>query len=226
MIEELQHKGIGEGEQHVIHNLKFGTIGERDSYVPIEEDLYKVCLVLNPFGFFALSGINPIKWESMGASESGNNLIAEVTLNTTQTSVIIDGLDINLHKSYKVEIENVSNGASYIHCFINEDNTLANYDCQQTYASNSTISTSYINAPRIGFQSSEDNASSVSATIHKSGNGLITFESLSNSDRNEGFIFFGRKKTSVENLTKITLTHVKTMGFNVGTKIRIYKGDK
>lgn len=72
-MEDLQHKDIAEGEQHVIHNLKFGTIGERDSYVPIEEDLYKVCLVLNPFGFFALSGINPTKWESMGASESSGS---------------------------------------------------------------------------------------------------------------------------------------------------------
>ena len=73
MIEKLQHKGIGEGEQHIIHNLKFTTMGERDLYVPLEEDLYKVCLVLNPYGYFSLSGINPIKWESMGASESGGS---------------------------------------------------------------------------------------------------------------------------------------------------------
>lgn len=87
-MEDLQHKEITEGEQHIIHNFKFNTIEERDLYVLLEEDINKICLVIEPYGFYALKDLMPT-WK---------------TLNTLTISV--DDLEIYS----KDEINNLLNG--------------------------------------------------------------------------------------------------------------------
>lgn len=141
------------------------------------------------------------------------------------TSINFSGLDINTHKSYRVEIDNVSNGASYIALFVNGDNTQTNYYTQQIFTTSATVSGTNSNASRFGYQAAEDNLATVSATIHKGANGLVTFESLCSCDRNESACFFGRKTGTVANVTQLTFTHALTNGFGVGSKIRIYRGD-
>lgn len=141
------------------------------------------------------------------------------------TSINFSGLDINTHKSYRVEIDNVSNGASYIALFVNGDNTQTNYYTQQIFVTSATVVGININASRFGYQAAEDNLATVSATIHKGANGLVTFESLCSCDRNESACSFGRKTGTVTNVTQLTFTHTLTNGFGVGSKIRIYRGD-
>jgi len=41
------------------------NIEERDAYEPKGEDLDKICLVVEPYGFFALQSIEPKKWSAL-----------------------------------------------------------------------------------------------------------------------------------------------------------------
>ena len=74
----MQHKDVGTGSNHIIHNYQFADIAQRDQFVGTEADLLKVCLVLTPFSYYTLSSINPIKWEQFGGETSGNNEVIEV----------------------------------------------------------------------------------------------------------------------------------------------------
>lgn len=74
----MQHKDVGTGSNHIIHNYQFADIAQRDQFIGTEEDLLKVCLVLTPFSYYTLSSINPIKWEQFGGGTSENNEAIEV----------------------------------------------------------------------------------------------------------------------------------------------------
>jgi len=63
----MEHKNIKKGNIHIIHNLEFANITERDSYTPTTEDINKICLVLEPYGFFALRSIEPIDWRGLSS---------------------------------------------------------------------------------------------------------------------------------------------------------------
>lgn len=58
----MQHRDVKAGDVHVIHDFKFLNIEERDAYEPKAEDLDKICLVVEPYGFFALQSVEPTKW--------------------------------------------------------------------------------------------------------------------------------------------------------------------
>lgn len=63
----MEHKNIEKGNIHIIHNFEFANITERDGYTPTMEDLNKVCLVLDPYGFFALKSIEPTDWRGLSS---------------------------------------------------------------------------------------------------------------------------------------------------------------
>ena len=65
-METLQHKEAPKGHIHIIHNLEFMTISERDEYTPKVEDLDKICLVRSPYCFYALKSIYPLEWKEIG----------------------------------------------------------------------------------------------------------------------------------------------------------------
>ncbi|AFL69754.1 hypothetical protein [Sulfurospirillum barnesii] len=61
----MQHRDVKAGDVHVIHNFKFMSESERDLYKAKEEDLDKICLVVEPYGFYALKSIEPIQWKPL-----------------------------------------------------------------------------------------------------------------------------------------------------------------
>lgn len=94
----MQHKEIKETNVHIIHNMKFSTTTERDSYMPTQEDLYKICLVMNPYHFFSLKSLEPIEWE----------LIGNQTVNTIQLKNGVEtlaGWKRNGKDVYQMEID-------------------------------------------------------------------------------------------------------------------------
>ena len=62
----MQHKDAPTGHMHIIHNFEFATVEERNSYTPTSEDLNKICLVNNPYCFYALKNVDPIEWRILG----------------------------------------------------------------------------------------------------------------------------------------------------------------
>lgn len=81
----MQHKEIKETNVHIIHNMKFSTTTERDSYMPTQEDLYKICLVMNPYHFFSLKSVEPIEWEPLGQNETTTKSAFDYKLNENPT---------------------------------------------------------------------------------------------------------------------------------------------
>lgn len=61
----MQHKDVKKGNVHVIHNYEFEDITKMNEFIGSEEDLNKVCLVLEPYGFYALKSINPSEWKAL-----------------------------------------------------------------------------------------------------------------------------------------------------------------
>lgn len=61
----MQHRDVKAGDVHVIHDFKFLNIEERDAYEPKAEDLDKICLVVEPYGFYALQSVEPKKWKPL-----------------------------------------------------------------------------------------------------------------------------------------------------------------
>ncbi|MBN1839493.1 MAG: hypothetical protein JW802_05555 [Campylobacterales bacterium] len=93
----MQHREVKEGDIHVIHNFKFLNESERDSYQVKAEDLNKVCLVVEPYGFFALKSIEPIEWKPLST----------VTVNVEDFEVYTKE-QINTLLSKKIESYNIS----------------------------------------------------------------------------------------------------------------------
>ena len=61
----MQHKAVGLGNIHQIHNYEFDTIVERDAFIPSLEDLKLICLVNSPFSYYSLKSIEPIEWKPL-----------------------------------------------------------------------------------------------------------------------------------------------------------------
>lgn len=70
MTETLQHKDAPKGHIHIIHNQEFATLQDRDMFIPTIDDLDKVCLIRTPYSHYALSSLNPTKWEKVGGEET------------------------------------------------------------------------------------------------------------------------------------------------------------
>lgn len=84
----MEHKDIEKGQIHVIHNIEFADITERDAYIPSAEDLKKVCLVNSPFSYYALKSINPTAWEGLSAGVTNNPVTqSEITKSNTNPSI-------------------------------------------------------------------------------------------------------------------------------------------
>jgi hypothetical protein len=74
----MQHKDVGLGDIHQIHNYEFDTIVERDAFIPDLENLKLICLVNSPFSYYALKSIEPIEWKPLST----------VTINLEDFSVL------------------------------------------------------------------------------------------------------------------------------------------
>ncbi|AHJ12343.1 hypothetical protein [Sulfurospirillum multivorans] len=61
----MQHKNVGLGNIHQIHNYEFETIVERDAFIPSLEDLKLICLVNGPFSYYSLKSVEPIEWKPL-----------------------------------------------------------------------------------------------------------------------------------------------------------------
>ena len=156
-------------------------------------------------------------------------LLAEFEVTGSPTTTInITGLDINAHKSYRIEVEIVGvSGGVNIYMFINGDNTVANYYMQMTGYNNTTVSTSRQNQPRIGniggagvvMQGIVD-CSLIGGIFHyRASSNYLTGSTVQGND------IWGNKVATVANITSIQIVSSTANHIGVGSKIRIYRGD-
>jgi len=161
-----------------------------------------------------------------------NNLLAEYTVSGSAVSNIqFTGLDINTHKSYRVEVEliNASASAIALYAFVNGDTTTANYYSQEGYFGGVAYSALRSNQPQVAGVAG---SMSFSATINLnliSGIPALTAIIARNLGASASSIeveFTAVSKTaSVANITQLDFTSSVASAIGVGSKIRIYRGD-
>ena len=155
-------------------------------------------------------------------------LLAEYEVTgSARTSIDFSGLDINTHKSYRVEIELIASGASGdVYMFVNGDTVLTNYYSQFVGGSATVFSGGRYNTPAL-------------QTVNVAGshycyievgkiNNLMRYFARGTSQLGTTPVFYnvmGLKTATVTNITQLTFTSVTASGFGIGSKIRIYRGD-
>jgi hypothetical protein len=144
-------------------------------------------------------------------------------------------LDINTHKSYRIEIDWYnSSGTSYAaRLFVNGDTTVTNYDSQYLYANHTTITGARENNANL---LSALNGHSISAVIHVgmvAGSGSNNYARITNSGAPASagssidlLLRTVAYRTSITNITQLTFSPTGASAIGVGTKIRIYRGDR
>ena len=158
-----------------------------------------------------------------------NSLLAEYTVTgSAVTSIDFSGLDINTHKSYRIEFEIIDTGASAgnLVLFINNDTTQTSYYTQQGSVNANVFTGSRDNMSSIAWI--EPSLIAVGEIVVSKTNGFPTFNSQSNFSSNSGVqIMFKacRKTATVTNITQLTFTSSVANAIGVGSTIRIYRGD-
>lgn len=173
-------------------------------------------------GVVTIDSINPME----------KTLFKEYIATSAQTTVNIDGLDINTHKSYRVEIELNNTTSSTVNLFFGVNGNITNYTFSgwQNYWQNNG---SWI----AGYESSVCNTYAynrdfivVNLVLN---NSYTIFSSVSNSSGGNSGQSGSRivqykhfAKTVLDtNITSILFSSNVTNGIGIGSKIRIYRGD-
>lgn len=154
-------------------------------------------------------------------------LLAEYTVSgSAVTSIDFSGLDINTHKSYRVEIEMVTMSACVLYCFVNADTTVTNYYTQTSGGGATAWSGGRYNTPATITASATGNH--IGNFSVERVNGVPNFVGIGSSQLGTTpvfYNFFTLKTATVANITQLTFTSSVASAIGVGSKIRIYRGD-
>jgi len=168
------------------------------------------------------------KWIN-GTGGGASSLLAEHTVTgAAVTSVDFSGLDINTHKSYRLEIElyNPTGTSAYLYAFVNGDTVVSNYYVQSVQYDTTVATVSRHNGAEItttvlGEQSKVDASISISNGIS-----YIVSQSMGRAaSLVRSFFYCQAKVATVTNITQLTFTSSVAGGIGIGSKFRIYKGD-
>jgi hypothetical protein len=143
-------------------------------------------------------------------------------------------LDINTHKSYRIEIDwyNPTGTGSNLSCFANGDTTAANYRSQLFQISGSTPTGSLTSSATITTANSGvSNAVTVDIRLVPSGadNFMHAFTNAGNVTSGTSVIIQMRHMNHIasqSNITQLTFTASTASSLGIGSKIRIYRGDR
>ena len=181
-------------------------------------------------GNLNVSTINGVDVSVSGVATQAfaNSLLYEaVVTGSAVTSIDFPLLDINTHKSYRVEIEIVGSASvTNIYMFVNGDTAITNYYSQGIFANATSFTGGRNNEPRIGNTGNEDYQKiNVAVSLISSKVCYNTLGNYSDDSSIQGSIFYGTKTATVTNITQLTFTSSVASAIGVGSKIRIYRGD-
>lgn len=157
-----------------------------------------------------------------------SKLLAEYEVTgSAVTSIDFSGLDINTHKSYRVEIDilNATGSNSDVSLFVNNDTTQTNYYTQVFGASATTVSAARYNSNiAISLLASTRNCMTCFVSIisgyYKTRTLFTRGEASIESHTN-----VISKTSSITNITQLTLVSSIAKAIGIGSKVRIYRGD-
>lgn len=155
-------------------------------------------------------------------------LLAEYEVTgSARTSIDFSGLDINTHKSYRIEIElYVASVAPAIYCFVNNDTTITNYYFQIWGGNAAAFTGARANNPTVQSIGIAGNHACNLNCVRS--NGTPIFTGIYSSQLGTTLIGYNvlmYKTSTVTNITQLTFTSSVTNAIGIGSKIRIYRGD-
>jgi len=162
--------------------------------------------------------------------EKVKGLLAEyVVTGSPITSIDFSNLDINTHKSYRVEISiaNATANSSGLYCFINGDTNLTNYYRELVQFDGTTIGANRANNPQI-ITLQPSSSLSLTSNVQRGDNGYARAINFGNSSNGSSVLKEDStliKTATVANITQLTFTTSVAGAIAVGSKIRIYRGD-
>ena len=162
------------------------------------------------------------------AGFSGTLLAEYEVTGAAVTSIDFTGLDINAHKSYRIELDLVSGTGSNgnVSAYINGDTTDANYYFQYVQGDGGSVIAARGAGPKIGYVYGGD-VSVIVAWVQLV-DGYMFAETRDTQGAPSALVAnirSIRKTATVSNITQITLAGQVTGMLGVGTKISIYRGD-
>lgn len=175
----------------------------------------------------SINGVN-ISVSPPATQAYANSLLFEAAVTgSAVTSIDFPLLDINTHKSYRVEIElyNPTASPNSIYLFVNNNTVQTNYQSQYTYSNASTIVGGRVNNAQV-CQVIANGKSIHNISVIKSG-GLPMISVVGNIN-NGGSLGTWQsivESTTVTNITQLTFIASVALSIGVGSKIRIYRGD-
>lgn len=181
-------------------------------------------------GNLNLSRINgeDISGSPVATKDFANSLLYEaVVTGSARTSIDFPLLDINTHKSYRIELElNIVSGAPLIYCFVNNDTVLTDYYSQLWGGNAAAFTGARANNPSVQSIGIAGNHVCILNCIKSNGTPLFTgiySSQLGTTPIGYNVLMF--KTATVTNLTQLTFTSSVANAIGVGSKIRIYRGD-
>lgn len=155
------------------------------------------------------------------------SLLAEYVVGTTGVkSIDFSGLDINTHKSYRVEADIKPDGEGVLCTYVNNTLTDTDYYTQRVWGDATSVSASRYNSPWVGFVYSGE-ISNNTINIRLCGD-KYTFSNNTNKrigNAQDIQLFSGSCFANFTNITQLTFTLGGSIDFSIGSKIRIYRGD-
>ena len=145
------------------------------------------------------------------------------------TSIDFTGLDINSHKSYRIEIEAYNPAAteSFVYAYINNDTVGSNYYSQQQKTDGTGVTAGRANSAALFWVGAGQRMSGdAKLAITPGGYAMAVSNHTSNpSSLLARQIYAWVKMATVSNVTQITLVGSTASSLGIGTKVRIYRGD-
>lgn len=162
-----------------------------------------------------------------------NPILAEYTVTgSAVTSIDFTGLDINLHKSYRIELELINATASLVlfYMFVNGDTTNTNYWSNYSARDHSTTGSSVlgvsINNAQVGSIIASSNSMFTINLSNVNGEPNANFIGKRNATITPSFnVGIMSKIATVANITQLTFKASVASSIGIGSKIRIYRGD-
>lgn len=168
--------------------------------------------------------------ESTPISLLPNSLFKEYEVTgAAVTSIDFTGLEIILHKSYRIELEliNATASNSSINMFINGDTTLTNYYNEMIQANHATLASARYNSPEcVGIAA--NSRAQADIVLSRDYAGYISARSITGNNFGSSVLteFHTISKTAtVTNIWQLTFAASVASSIGIGSKIRIYRGD-
>lgn len=165
-----------------------------------------------------------------GTNKFASELLADVTLNSAQTTIDLTGLNLIKGEVYKLIITCIVNGATNIALYANADTTAGNYNYQRGDGNGTTISATRGTTPMIiTFGTTANTLAEVDIVYTEES--YFTFIShtsrnynLSNNQRIENF--YGGSTVTHASLTRLQIISSTASRLQSGTRVQLYKEAK